>query len=97
MDAQGVRVSFHILGDATDDAAPTAMFQMPPGLELPRHGHPCQRLEVVIEGTLHVGDRVHGPGPYWRRTTRRLKDRTTQVRMGASRWNSSQLALERTR
>lgn len=63
VDAQGVRVSFHILGDATDDAAPTAMmFHMPPGYELPRHGHPCQRLEVVIEGTLRVGDHVYGPG-----------------------------------
>lgn len=45
------------LGTADDLSNPAALLlQMPPGYTLFRHGHPCQRFEVVIQGSLDVGD-----------------------------------------
>ena len=38
-------------------SAPGAfLLRMPPGYTLFRHGHPCERFEVIIQGTLEVGD-----------------------------------------
>jgi hypothetical protein len=31
---------------------------MGPGWVLPRHAHDCHRFEVVVQGTLDVGDRI---------------------------------------
>ena len=44
--------------DTTEDMSAPAAFllRMPPGYTLLRHGHPCQRFEVVIQGSLDVGD-----------------------------------------
>lgn len=40
-----------------DMSNPAALLlQMPPDYTLFRHGHPCQRFEVVIQGSLDVGD-----------------------------------------
>jgi anti-sigma factor ChrR (cupin superfamily) len=61
--AQGIRLSMHVLGDQGDETAPTAlMLRMPPGYVLPKHAHPCNRLEVVVEGAMRVGDLTLGPG-----------------------------------
>jgi len=45
-------------------ASPAAhLLPMPPGYRLFRHGHPCKRFEVVVQGTLEVGDgRIARPG-----------------------------------
>jgi hypothetical protein len=32
------------------------LLQMPPNYTLLRHGHPCQRFEIVIQGSLEIGD-----------------------------------------
>ena len=32
--------------------------KLPPNYVLIRHAHECYRVEVIIEGTVHVGDRV---------------------------------------
>jgi hypothetical protein len=32
------------------------LLRMPPSYTLFRHGHPCHRFEVVVEGTLDIGD-----------------------------------------
>jgi hypothetical protein len=47
-----------------DMAAPSAaMLAMPPGYVLFRHAHPCMRFEVVVQGSLDLGDgRVARPG-----------------------------------
>jgi hypothetical protein len=38
-------------------SAPAAhLLPMPPGYTLFRHGHPCYRFEVVVQGTLELGD-----------------------------------------
>jgi hypothetical protein len=44
--------------DKKDDfSVPAAFFlKMPPGYTLFRHGHPCQRFEIVIQGSLVLGD-----------------------------------------
>lgn len=44
--------------DTKEDMSNPAAYllRMPAGYELFRHGHPCQRFEVVIQGSLDVGD-----------------------------------------
>jgi hypothetical protein len=44
--------------DTTEDLSVPAAFmlKMPPGYRLFRHGHPCERFEVVVQGSLDVGD-----------------------------------------
>lgn len=44
--------------DTKQDLSNPAAFllRMPPGYTLFRHGHPCQRFEVVIQGSLEIGD-----------------------------------------
>jgi hypothetical protein len=38
-------------------SVPAAFFlKMPPNYTLFRHGHPCQRFEIVIQGSLELGD-----------------------------------------
>jgi quercetin dioxygenase-like cupin family protein len=49
--------TMHVLGDADDETAPTALiFTMPPNSVLPRHAHSCERFEVILEGSLRVED-----------------------------------------
>jgi hypothetical protein len=57
-------IPFWLLNKNEDMSAPAAFFlQMPPGYVLSRHGHPCERFEVVIKGSLDVGDgRTAYPG-----------------------------------
>jgi hypothetical protein len=47
-----------------DWLVPAAFFlKMPPNYTLFRHGHPCQRFEIVIQGSLEIGDgRTAHPG-----------------------------------
>jgi hypothetical protein len=43
--------------DETQLDSPSAYFlSMPPGYTLFRHGHPCFRFEVIIQGSLEIGD-----------------------------------------
>lgn len=52
-----------VLGDRDDPCTPVAaLLEMPPGYVLPRHAHSVTRFEVVVKGTLDVGDRVLQPG-----------------------------------
>lgn len=63
VEAQRLRVTIHVLGDPASEDAPTAIvLKMPPNYELLRHAHDCERLEVVLEGSLSSGDRMLGPG-----------------------------------
>jgi len=55
--------TLHVMGDPADEAAPAALiFTTPPGGEIPRHAHKCERFEIILEGSLHVDDMVLGPG-----------------------------------
>jgi hypothetical protein len=62
MDAEAMPLWF--LGDAQDLSVPAALLlEMPPNYTLFRHGHPCARFEVVVQGALDVGDgRIAKPG-----------------------------------
>ena len=56
----GVKLAHFVMSDDREDMdAPLAtIFYMPPNFELRRHAHDCHRVEVVIEGSVQVGDRV---------------------------------------
>jgi hypothetical protein len=59
----GLRLSFFALGDPEDPRTAVAnMLEMPPNFVLPRHAHDCERLEIVVRGTLEVDGEILGPG-----------------------------------
>ena len=59
MHALGVKVSYFPIGDADNDATPVAVVvEMPPGFVIMRHAHPCDRFEVIVQGTLESDARV---------------------------------------
>ena len=59
----GLRLSYFPVGDPTQKETSTALIlEMPPGYVLRRHAHDCHRVEVVVKGSIDVGDRVLYPG-----------------------------------
>lgn len=59
----GLRLAYFLLGAAPTESTPVAaVLEMPPGYVLPRHAHLCHRMEVVLKGSLDVGEAVLGPG-----------------------------------
>ena len=60
----GANLPLWLLDTTEDLSVPAAyMLKMPPGYRLFRHGHRCERFEVVLQGSLDVGDgRVAGVG-----------------------------------
>jgi len=58
-----LRLSFFALGDPQDPSTAVAnMLEMPPNFVLPRHAHDCERLEIVVRGTLEVDGEILHPG-----------------------------------
>ncbi len=55
-------LAYFTMGKESDDAPTVVGLRMGPGCVLPRHGHDCHRFEVVVQGTLDVGERVLGVG-----------------------------------
>jgi hypothetical protein len=61
--AVGLEGTAFVLGEPDDEDAPAAaIMRMPPNYVISRHAHPAERLEVIVAGSLNVGDRVLGPG-----------------------------------
>jgi hypothetical protein len=61
--AGGLGVSCYVIGDPADANSPVAaMIDYPPNWELPRHSHASGRVEVVVKGSVTIGDKVYGPG-----------------------------------
>lgn len=59
----GLRLNAFAMGDPDDPAVPlVSMLYIPAGATLPRHSHPCHRVEVMVRGSLQVSDRVLRPG-----------------------------------
>lgn len=59
----GLDVRHFIMGDPKLDTTPTAaILKMPPGYVLQRHAHLCERFEVIVSGSIQVGDQVLGAG-----------------------------------
>lgn len=61
--SMGVRCSYFPLGDPNDDNTPVAVvLKMKPGFVITEHCHPCERVEVVVRGTLTADGHVYVPG-----------------------------------
>lgn len=51
----GVPLTLFAMGDPDDPETPAfAVFKMEAGTVLPRHSHPCERFEVIIQGSMEV-------------------------------------------
>jgi hypothetical protein len=57
-----LRLSCFVLGDQSDDAPTALVLKAEPGHIISHHCHTCERFEVIVKGTLLVGDEVLGPG-----------------------------------
>jgi hypothetical protein len=51
-----------LLGERTDNPPTVVALRMGPGWVLPRHAHDCYRFEIVVHGSLDVGERILKPG-----------------------------------
>lgn len=51
--------------DSAEDVPVVALLYIPPGHVLPLHTHDCYRVEVMLQGSLDMGDRVLHPGDVW--------------------------------
>ena len=60
--AEGGGVAYFLMGARKDNPPTVVALRMAPGWILPRHSHDCYRFEVVVQGTLDVGDRVLSAG-----------------------------------
>jgi hypothetical protein len=61
--AIGLRATSFVMGNPLDSSSPgVAIMELPPGFVLPRHAHKAHRVEVVVAGSIDVGDRVLYPG-----------------------------------
>lgn len=58
----GIDISYFELGKREDNAPAVTPLRMAPGYILPRHAHDCYRFEIVVRGSLNVGDEVLTPG-----------------------------------
>ncbi len=58
----GVDASYFLLGEQSDDPPTVIALRMGPNWVSARHAHDCYRFEVVVQGTLDVGERVLKPG-----------------------------------
>src|SRR5262245_40314850 len=60
----GCDLSVFVMGDPDATDAPAAIvLRIPPGVRFPRHTHPCERFEVVVEGSMITTEGVVlGPG-----------------------------------
>lgn len=55
---EGIATSFFLLGKREDNPPLVAPLRMEPGYILPRHAHDCYRMEIVVQGSLDVGDKI---------------------------------------
>ena len=59
----GIDIVHFVLGDPDVSTTPVAaMLRLPPNGVLARHAHPVVRFEVVVQGSIDVGERVLQPG-----------------------------------
>ena len=58
MEGTGSGVAYFVMGEPKDNAPTVVALRMAPNWVLPRHAHDCYRFEVVVQGTLDVGERV---------------------------------------
>lgn len=55
-------LAYFLLGERKDNPPTVVALRMGPNFVLPRHAHDCYRFEIVVQGTLDVGERTLKPG-----------------------------------
>lgn len=55
-------LSYFLLGNQEENPPTVVALRMGPGWVLPRHAHDCHRFEIVVQGSLDVGERILKPG-----------------------------------
>ena len=58
MEGTGGGVAYFVLGEPQKNAPTVVALKMAPNFILPRHAHDCHRFEVIVQGTLDVGERM---------------------------------------
>jgi anti-sigma factor ChrR (cupin superfamily) len=58
MEGTGGGVAYFVMGEPKDNAPTVVALRMAPNWVLPRHAHDCYRFEVIVQGTLDVGERI---------------------------------------
>jgi len=58
----GLGASYFLLGKQMDNPPTVIALRMGPNWVTARHAHDCHRFEVVVQGTLDVGERILKPG-----------------------------------
>lgn len=58
----GGNIAYFLMGKAESNPPTVACLKIPPGGIIGRHTHSCWRFEVVVRGSLDVGERVLKPG-----------------------------------
>lgn len=58
MQGAGGGVAYFVMGEPKDDAPTVVALRMAPNWVLPRHAHECHRFEVIVQGSLDVGERI---------------------------------------
>ena len=51
-------LAYFLMGTEAENPPTIAALRLGPGDVLPRHAHECYRFEIIVQGTLDVGDRV---------------------------------------
>lgn len=54
----GLNFSFFEMGAREDNPPVVAPLRLEPGYVLPRHAHDCYRCEIIIQGSLDIGDKI---------------------------------------
>jgi hypothetical protein len=52
------RLGYFLMGPDHEDTPTAVIFEMDPGFIIPRHAHESERFEVIVRGSLDVGDRI---------------------------------------
>jgi hypothetical protein len=58
----GIGAAYFLLGEQKANPPTVIALRMEPNFVLPRHAHDCWRFEIVVKGTLDVGERILKPG-----------------------------------
>lgn len=56
--SSGLGAAYFLMGEQKDNPPTVIALRMPPNFVLARHAHDCFRFEVLVQGSLDVGDRV---------------------------------------
>lgn len=58
----GVRSREFTMGSLPRSAARVLVLEMEPGFVIARHAHNADRFEMIVKGSLHIGEKVYYPG-----------------------------------